>query len=51
MIHVEKQNVVAGPFEGSYAPQVLAHYPEKVSSNTFDNSAVTTVSFAIAFQF
>jgi len=42
-IDLDKQNVVKSPLEGSYTPQVLAHYPEKVSSSGFDSSAVTTV--------
>lgn len=41
--YLDKQNVVKSPLEGSYTPQVLAHYPEKVSSSGFDSSAVTTV--------
>ena len=42
-ITLDEQNVVNSSNGTFFTPQVLAHYPEKVSWNSFDSSAVTTV--------
>lgn len=40
-----EDNLHVSPLERSYKSKVLAHYPENVSSNPFDESAVCMVFF------
>lgn len=39
-----EDNLHVSPLERSYKGKVLAHYPENVPSNPFDESAVCMVS-------
>jgi hypothetical protein len=39
-----EDNLHVSPLERSYKSKVLAHYPENVSHNPFDSSAVCMVS-------
>ena len=46
----DESNLKTGPLDTSFNPAVIAHFPEHVSWNKFDGSAVTTVKYCLLIE-